>query len=109
MKRTKTKENIENFNKRMAMSNENSQKNKMEINPQSQIYKHNKKRFFGVASSTGSVSSMGGSVYQKNAAHFYGNKTPPHGTRQFTKANPFPSDPSLIQKPTTIPVIHIFK
>ncbi len=49
------------------------------VNPESEFYQRNEKRFFGLDSRN----SGRGSVYQRNAAHFYGDVTPEHGQRPY--------------------------
>jgi hypothetical protein len=47
------------------------------------LYKRNEAKFFGEKDEP--RPSSNGSVYQQNAAHFYGYETPLHGERPFTQ------------------------
>lgn len=52
-----------------------------DVNMESNLYKRNEAKFFGEKEE--SRKSSRGSVYQQNAAHFFGYETPEHGDRPF--------------------------
>lgn len=72
----------------MEIKQNNQKPNPPQIPVESTLYQRNEARFFGEKQDD--RASSRGSVFQKNAAHFYGNETPPHGQRPYEIPPPEP-------------------